>query len=150
MHIEILNGPNLDMLGEREPEIYGATTLAEIEAACTARAQELGVEVTFRQSNYEGELIGWIHAARKTSDALMINPAGLSFQSVPLVDALKIFGRPIVELHLSNIHARDALHRHSIVSTVATAVICGLGADGYPIALDSAVVLAGRAAESGA
>lgn len=134
--LHVLNGPNLDRLGKREPEIYGRTTLAEIEALCRDAA---GPDtVVFRQTNYEGQLVEWIHDAIDSNAAgLVINPAGLSFRSIPLVDALRMFTRPIVELHISNIHRRDALHQHSLVSTVATAVIAGLGARGYATAIRS-------------
>ena len=132
--IHVLNGPNLDRLGKREPEIYGATTLAEIEVMCRAAVGE--DTLVFRQTNWEGQLVEWIHEAIDTDAAgLVINPAGLSFRSIPLVDALRMFPRPIVELHISNIHRRDALHQHSLVSTVATAVIAGLGARGYATAI---------------
>lgn len=134
--LHVLNGPNLDRLGKREPEIYGRTTLAEIEALCRDAA---GPDtVVFRQTNYEGQLVEWIHDAIDSDAAgLVINPAGLSFRSIPLVDALRMFTRPIMELHISNIHRRDALHQHSLVSTVATAVIAGLGARGYATAIRS-------------
>ncbi len=144
LRITILNGPNLNLLGTREPHIYGYTTLTEIEAMCRARAGELGVELTFRQSNHEGVLVDWIQEAREAADALIINPAAYSFRSVALIDAMKALGKPIIELHVSNIHARDELHRHSITSTAATAVICGLGPYGYVAALEAAVHLAGR------
>jgi 3-dehydroquinate dehydratase-2 len=134
--IHVLNGPNLDRLGKREPEIYGRTTLAEIEAMC--RAEAGNDALVFRQTNWEGQMVEWIHDAIDTDAAgLVINPAGLSFRSIPLVDALRMFPRPIVELHISNIHRRDALHQHSLVSTVATAVIAGLGARGYATAVRS-------------
>ncbi len=134
--LHVLNGPNLDRLGKREPEIYGRTTLAEIEALCRDAA---GPDtLVFRQTNYEGQLVEWIHDAIDSDAAgLVINPAGLSFRSIPLVDALRMFPRPMVELHISNIHRRDALHQHSLVSTVATAVIAGLGARGYATAIRS-------------
>jgi 3-dehydroquinate dehydratase-2 len=134
--IHVLNGPNLDRLGKREPEIYGRTTLAEIEAMC--RAEAASDALVFRQTNWEGQMVEWIHDAIDTDAAgMVINPAGLSFRSIPLVDALRMFTRPIVELHISNIHRRDALHQHSLVSTVATAVIAGLGARGYATAVRS-------------
>jgi 3-dehydroquinate dehydratase II len=134
--IHVLNGPNLDRLGKREPEIYGRTTLAEIEAMCRAEAGDDAL--VFRQTNWEGQMVEWIHDAIDTDAAgMVINPAGLSFRSIPLVDALRMFTRPIVELHISNIHRRDALHQHSLVSTVATAVIAGLGARGYATAVRS-------------
>jgi 3-dehydroquinate dehydratase-2 len=134
----ILNGPNLNLLGEREPEIYGSTTLAAIEESCRAYAAVLGVGIEFRQSNYEGKLVGWIQEARHAVDAIIINPAGLSFHSIPLLDALKIFPGPIMETHISNIHARDEQHRHSVLSAAATGVICGLGPYGYIVAMQAA------------
>jgi 3-dehydroquinate dehydratase II len=134
----ILNGPNLNLLGEREPEIYGSTTLSEVEARCRKYAKEIDVELEFKQSNHEGVLIDWIQEARLSADALIINPAGYSFHSVAIYDALRIFMKPIIELHISNIHARDDLHRHSILSTAATGVICGLGVYGYIAALQAA------------
>lgn len=129
----VLNGPNLNRLGTREPEIYGRTTLAEIEAMCREAAGETPLE--FRQSNAEHVLIDWVHEAIDTACGLIINPAGLSFRSVPLLDALKMFDRPLFELHLSNIHAREPLYQKSLMSPAATAVIAGLGADGYPTAV---------------
>lgn len=137
--ISIFNGPNLNLLGEREPEIYGATTLSSIEESCMALATSLGTELDFRQTNHEGVMVDAIQDSRLTSDALIINPAGLSFHSVPVLDALRLFGKPIIELHLSNIHARDKDHRNSIMSGAATAVICGLGAYGYSVALLAAL-----------
>lgn len=131
--IHVLNGPNLNRLGMREPAIYGTTTLAEIEAMCREAAGAR--PLVFRQTNFEGELIGWIHEAIDADAGLVINPAGLSFRSIPLVDALRMVSAPVIELHLSNIHARDELHRHSLVSALATAVIAGLGAAGYPVAV---------------
>ena len=145
LRITILNGPNLNLLGTREPHIYGHTTLAEIEAMCRTRATALGIALTFRQSNHEGVLVDWIQEAREAADAVIINPAAYSFRSVALIDAMKALGKPVVELHVSNIHARDELHRHSITSTAATAVICGLGPYGYVAALEAAAHLAGRA-----
>jgi 3-dehydroquinate dehydratase II len=140
----ILNGSNLNMLGEREPEIYGTTTLAEVEASCRAFAVQCGVELDFQQSNHEGVLVDWIQAARKTHDALIINPAGYSFTSVSIVDALKAFKGPVIELHISNIHARDELHRHSVVSATARGVICGLGTYGYIVAMQAVLQMLGR------
>ena len=138
MRVMILNGPNLNLLGSREPHIYGTTTLAAIEASCRELAETIGASLAFHQSNHEGALIDWVHVARKEADAIIINPAGLSFHSIPLLDALKTFEGPIVEVHISNIHARDELHRHSILSSVAKAVICGLGPYGYIVALQAA------------
>ena len=139
--IHVLNGPNLNRLGVREPEIYGRTTLAEIEAMCRGAA---GCRpLVFRQTNFEGELVGWIHDAIDADAGLLLNPAGLSFRSIPLVDALRMVSAPLIELHLSNIHARDELHRHSLVSALVTAVIAGLGAAGYPIAVRALADLLG-------
>lgn len=133
--IHVLNGPNLNRLGMREPEIYGRTTLAEIEAMCRDAAG--AHPLIFRQSNIEGELVNWIHEAIDDSAGIVINPAGLSFFSVPLLDALKMFPGPIVEVHISNIHRRDEVYQRSLVSKAATGVIAGLGADGYVLAVDA-------------
>jgi 3-dehydroquinate dehydratase-2 len=141
--LTILNGPNLNLLGIREPHIYGTTTLAAIEASCTAFAADLGASLAFHQSNHEGVLVDLIHEARQAADAIIINPAGYSFTSVALFDALKAFDKPIVEVHISNIHARDELHRHSILSAAVTAVICGLGPYGYIVAMQAATRLVG-------
>jgi 3-dehydroquinate dehydratase II len=142
LRIKIINGPNLNLLGVREPHIYGRTTLDEIRESCERTARELKVSLAFMQSNHEGQLVDWIQAARQDADAIILNPAGYSFTSVAIFDALKAFEGPVIELHLSNIHARDELHRHSIISRAATGVICGLGAPGYEIAIDAAVRLA--------
>ncbi|MFF7709225.1 type II 3-dehydroquinate dehydratase [Pseudomonas sp. NPDC007930] len=142
----ILNGPNLNLLGRREPHIYGHTTLAEIEQRCHALADELGLACVFRQTNHEGVMVDWLQEAFEQHAAVIINPAGFSFHSVPVLDALKLIEAPLIELHLSNIHARDELHRHSIMSASAGAVICGLGADGYPLALRA---VAGRLRQGG-
>jgi 3-dehydroquinate dehydratase II len=131
----VLNGPNLNLLGVREPQIYGHTTLAQIEQACRRVAGELGFGCEFRQSNHEGVLVDWLHEARERAAAVAINPAGLSFRSIPLLDALKALDRPIAEVHLSNIHRREPLYQHSLVSLAATGVICGFGAFGYELAL---------------
>jgi 3-dehydroquinate dehydratase-2 len=136
--LTILNGPNLNLLGTREPHIYGTTTLAAIKASCEEFARFLGAALAFHQSNHEGELVDLIQAAREEADALIINPAAYSFTSVALFDALKAFEGPIIEVHISNIHARDELHRHSKLSAAVTAVICGLGPYGYIVAMQSA------------
>jgi len=136
--IYVLNGPNLNLLGEREPEIYGRHTLADIEALCRARAGQYGLEIDFRQTNWEGELVESVHEARKKASAIVINPAGLSFQSIPLLDSLKMFEGPKIEVHLSNIHRREPIYHRSLVSSTATAVIAGLGAHGYELAIEAA------------
>lgn len=134
MTIYILNGPNLNRLGKREPEIYGHTTLAEVEG--WARDAAGGREVRFHQSNAESQIIDWVHEAIDTGAAgLIINPAGLTFTSVPVMDALKMFNGPKIELHISNIHAREAVYHRSLMSPVVTAVIAGLGPRGYPVAV---------------
>jgi 3-dehydroquinate dehydratase-2 len=136
LKIMILNGPNLNFLGIREPHIYGSTTLKEIEASCQQLAKFLGVTISFHQSNLEGELVNLIQSAHGGgADAIIMNPAAYSFTSVALIDALKIFEGPKIEVHISNIHARDELHRHSITSSASTAVICGLGPYGYIAAI---------------
>src|SRR3954471_14646943 len=142
--IMILNGPNLNFLGIREPHIYGSTTLAEIQASCEELAKLLNVSLSFHQSNMEGELVGLIQSAYGNADAIIMNPAAFSFTSIALIDALKIFDGPKIEVHISNIHARDELHRHSITSSASTAVICGLGPYGYIAAILAAVQKLGK------
>ncbi|MGV8830892.1 MAG: type II 3-dehydroquinate dehydratase [Devosia sp.] len=131
----VLNGPNLNMLGTREPGIYGAHTLKDAENLCKQAGTELGLTVDFRQSNHEGELVTWIQDAAKTADAILINPAAYSHTSVAIHDALKAVGLPVAEVHLSNIHQREAFRHHSYVSAVAFGVICGFGITGYRMAL---------------
>lgn len=133
----VLNGPNLNMLGTREPEIYGAQTLVDIEAMVKDRAKALGLFVDFRQSNHEGELVTWIQDARLTARAIIINAGAYTHTSVAILDALQAFKGPIVEVHLSNIFRRETFRHHSYISGVATGVICGLGAKGYLLALDA-------------
>lgn len=133
--VMILNGPNLNMLGIREPHIYGTTTLDEIKASCEAKGRELGLSIDFHQSNHEGVLIDLIQSARGKADAIVINPASLSFTSIGIMDAIKIFEGPTLEVHISNIHSRDEHHRHSKISSVVTGVIAGLGPFGYIAAL---------------
>lgn len=140
----VLNGPTLNMLGERDPEQYGRDTLADIEAAVRTRASNHGLDVDFRQSNYEGELISWIQEARGKVAGLVFNPAGYSHTSVAIADALDLLDAPIVEVHLSNIHKREPFRHHSYVSAVASGVIAGLGAHGYELAVDAVARLAGR------
>jgi 3-dehydroquinate dehydratase-2 len=133
--IYILNGPNLNRLGTREPEIYGRTTLAEVENLC----QEAGIghTIVFRQSNREYEIIEWVHEAIDEGSGIIINPAAFTFTSMAIMDALKMFPGPIIELHISNIHRREPIYHKSYVSPVATAVIAGLGTSGYPVAVRS-------------
>jgi 3-dehydroquinate dehydratase-2 len=136
--IYVLNGPNLNRLGTREPSIYGTTTLAEVEAMCRQAAGNHPLE--FRQSNAEFQLVDWIHEAIDTeAGGIVINPAGLTFTSVPIYDALKMFSGPIFELHISNIHRREDIYQRSLMSRVATAVLMGFGADGYRTAVEAMV-----------
>jgi 3-dehydroquinate dehydratase II len=131
--IYVLNGPNLNRLGKREPEVYGTTTLAEVEGMCRQAAD--GCPIVFKQSNAEHDIVNWIHEAIDVGAGIIINPAGLTFTSIPILDALKMFPGPIIELHISNVHRREAIYHNSLVSGAATGVIVGLGADGYPIAV---------------
>ena len=133
----VLNGPNLNMLGVREPATYGSQTLADIEAMCVSEGKLLGLEVSCKQSNHEGELVTWIQQALGTFEAIIINPGAYSHTSIAIHDALRAVALPVVEVHLSNIHAREAFRHHSYVSSVATGVICGLGATGYKLALSA-------------
>lgn len=135
--ILILNGPNLNLLGVRQPEIYGRETLADIERACLERGERHGLAVTFRQSNHEGELVGWIQEARGRMGGIVINPAGYTTNSVAILDALLLTELPVIEVHLSNIHRREAFRQHSLISQAARGVICGLGAAGYRLAIDA-------------
>ena len=138
--LHVLNGPNLNRLGMREPAIYGTTTLAQIEAECRDAAAPR--PIVFRQTNSEGQLVDWIHEAIDEAAGILINPAGYSFTSVAILDALKMFPGPIIEVHISNIHRREALYHRSYVSMVATAVVAGLGAPGYRYAVKALCDLA--------
>jgi 3-dehydroquinate dehydratase-2 len=135
--ILVLNGPNLNLLGVRQPTIYGRETLADIEESCLERAATLELDLDFRQSNHEGQLVDWVQEARDGADGIVINPAGYSHTSVALMDALAAGDLPVIEVHLSNIHRREEFRHHSYVSRVARGVICGLGAHGYELALDA-------------
>jgi 3-dehydroquinate dehydratase-2 len=137
--IYVLNGPNLNRLGTREPQIYGSTTLAQIETLCREAAG--GHPLEFRQTNREYEIVDWIHEAIDHGAAIIINPAAYSFTSIAILDALKMFPGPIIELHISNIHRREAHYHKSYVSLAATAIIAGLGARGYGVAVRSAIEL---------
>ena len=140
----ILNGPNLNTLGTREPQIYGHDTLADVEALCVKAAAEYGRTVDFRQSNHEGVLIDWIQEARTGHDGVIINPAGYSHTSVALHDALALLeGKPILEVHISNIHKRESYRHHSYVSSVADGVIAGCGVQGYALAIARVCALLG-------
>lgn len=137
--IYILNGPNLNRLGKREPEIYGTATLAEVEQSCRAAAGDRPVE--FRQTNSEEKLIDWVHEAIDEGAGIIINPAAFTFTSLALLDALKMFKGPIIEFHISNIHRRESIYHQSYVSMTATTVMAGLGASGYPLAVNALEML---------
>lgn len=135
--ILILNGPNLNLLGTRQPEVYGPTTLADIEAMCYRKAKVLGIEIVFAQSNHEGAMIDTLHAARGVHDGIVLNAGAYTHTSVALMDAISSIMLPVVELHLSNIHAREEFRRTSFIAPVAIGQICGFGAAGYPLAMDA-------------
>ncbi len=135
--VYVLNGPNLNLLGVREPSVYGHETLADVRAACEAAGARLDLDVDFRQTNHEGQLIDWVHEARTGAAGIVINPAGLTHTSVALMDALAASELPVVEVHLSNIHRRESFRHLSYVSRVATGVIAGLGPQGYVLALEA-------------
>ena len=136
--IYILNGPNLNLLGKRQPEIYGHETLADVEVECRAEAGRHGLEVKFAQSNAEHQLIDWIHEARETAVAIIINPGAYSHTSVAILDALNTFAGLVLEVHISNIHKRESFRHHSFVSGRADGVICGFGTQGYTLAVQRA------------
>lgn len=133
--VHILNGPNLNLLGIREPQLYGHTTLAQVQERCLALAAELSLDCVFRQSNHEGVLVDWVQEARAAGAAVIINPAGLSFRSIPLLDALKMLDTPVIEVHITNIHRREAPYQHSLTALGSTGVVAGLGPLGYELAL---------------
>jgi len=134
--IYVLNGPNLNLLGTREPELYGHASLADVEKLCRATAERHGLAVEFRQSNHEGELIDWIQEARaKNAAGLVINPAGFTTTSIAILDALLVMTAPVIEIHITNIHVREEFRRHSYVSQAARAVVCGFGIHGYALAI---------------
>ena len=139
--IYIINGPNLNLLGQREPEIYGTTTLKDIENICLQIAKNNNINLKFLQSNAEHDLINWIHDARQEAKGLIINPAAYSHTSIAILDALTLFEEPIIEVHISNIHKRESFRHHSYVSQKSTAVIAGFGIDGYEIALEKMISL---------
>lgn len=144
--VYVINGPNLNLLGTREPEKYGRATLADIERLCRARAKNHGFDIEFRQSNHEGEIVDCIHAARHDgARAIVINPAAYSHTSVAILDAVLACGLPVVEVHITNIHARERFRHHSYVSSAARAVICGFGIEGYGLAIDGLATTLGAA-----
>ncbi len=133
--IAVLNGPNLNLLGSREPTLYGAATLDDLEALCAETAEALDLSIDFRQTNHEGELITWVQECRSRARGIVINPGGYSHTSIALMDALLAVELPTVEVHLTNIHAREEFRRHSLISRAVQGVICGLGIRGYGLAL---------------
>jgi 3-dehydroquinate dehydratase II len=133
--VYVLNGPNLNLLGKRQPHIYGHETLADVEAAVRELAKELQLEVRFHQSNREYEIIDWIHEARETAGGIVINPAAFTHYSVAILDALNAFDAPVIEVHISNVHKREDFRHHSFVSARADGVIAGFGTQGYTLAL---------------
>jgi 3-dehydroquinate dehydratase II len=135
--IAVLNGPNLNMLGLRQPDLYGSTTLDDVEQLCAETADVLGLAIDFRQTNGEGELVTWVQECRGRAAGIVINPAGYSHTSVALLDALLATDLPVIEVHITNIHRRDEFRHHSFVSKAATGVICGLGVRGYALALQA-------------
>jgi len=142
--IYVLNGPNLNLLGTREPHIYGHATLADVEKLCQATARRHGFAVVFRQSNHEGQIVDWINEARsEKASGLIINPAGYTTTSIAILDALLAMEAPVIEVHISNIHAREEFRHHSYVSKAARAVICGFGIDGYALAIAGLADLGG-------
>ena len=142
--VYVLNGPNLNLLGTREPELYGSATIGDVEKLCRATAKRFGLTVEFRQSNHEGEIIDWIQEARaKKAGGLVINPAGFTTTSVAILDALLTVESPVIEIHITNIHKRESFRRHSYVSRVARAVVCGFGVEGYALAITGLAAMIG-------
>ena len=139
--IYIINGPNLNLLGQREPKIYGSNTLMDIENICIKIANNSNIKINFLQSNAEHEIINWIHSAREEASGIIINPAAYSHTSIAILDALTLFDKPIIEVHISNIHKREVFRHNSYVSQKSTAVIAGFGIDGYKIALEKMIDL---------
>jgi len=141
--VYVLNGPNLNLLGQRQPEVYGRETLADVEAACARLAGELGLETRFCQSNHEGVLIDWIHEARGEASGIVINPGAFTHTSIAILDALNAFDGPVLEVHISNVHKRESFRHHSYVSLRAEGVIAGFGTEGYLLALRRMATLTG-------
>ncbi|MDT1061040.1 type II 3-dehydroquinate dehydratase [Paracoccus sp. CPCC 101403] len=145
--VYILNGPNLNLLGKRQPHIYGHTTLADVEKSCSELGEALGVGIRFLQSNHEGQIIDWIHEARETGAGIVINPAAFTHTSVAILDALNTFEGPVIEVHISNVHKRESFRHHSYVSLRADGVIAGCGTEGYLLGLRRVTsLIAGAAA----
>lgn len=142
--ILILNGPNLNLLGTREPEIYGRDTLADVERLCHEHGTARGMEIDFRQSNHEGEMVDWVHEARESCAGIVVNAGAYSHTSVALLDALLAAQLPVVEVHLSNLFKREAFRHHSYVTQAAMGLICGFGKDGYRYAIDALAARLGR------
>jgi 3-dehydroquinate dehydratase-2 len=142
--IAVLNGPNLNMLGLRQPEVYGTATLDDVEALCAEAADQLGLAIDFRQSNVEGELVSWIQECRGRASGIVINPAGYTTTSIALLDALLAVDLPAIEVHISNIHRREEFRHHSYISKAAVGVIAGLGIQGYGLALRAMAELIGE------
>ena len=141
--IFILNGPNLNLLGQRQPEVYGKATLEDVAEGCASVAEELGLTIRFHQSNHEGQIIDWIHQARSDGAGIIINPAAFTHTSIALFDALSAFDGPVLEVHISNIHRRETFRHHSFVSPRADGVIAGFGTEGYLLALRRMATLLG-------
>jgi 3-dehydroquinate dehydratase II len=142
--VYVLNGPNLNLLGTREPELYGRATLADVEKLCRSAAKRHGFSIIFRQSNHEGEIVDWIQEARaKKAAGLIINPAGYTTTSISILDALLMMEAPVIEVHITNIHAREEFRQHSYVSLAARAVIAGMGTPGYALAIDGLAAMIG-------
>ena len=135
--IAVLNGPNMNMLGLRQPKLYGSATLDDVEALCAERAEALDLAIDFRQTNAEGELVSWVQECRARAQGIVINPAGLTTTSISLMDALLAVDLPVIEVHITNIHRREEFRQHSYVSKAALGVICGLGIGGYALALQA-------------
>ncbi len=146
----VLNGPNLNLLGVRDPSVYGHDTLGDIEERCTARAASHGLEIDFRQTNHEGQLVDWIQEARESADGIILNAGALTHTSVAVLDALSASGLPVIEVHLSNIFRRESFRHHSYVSLAANGVICGLGAKGYELAIEAVASLLEGASDEAA
>ena len=146
--IYIINGPNLNLLGQREPEIYGCNTLADVEALCRASAEHHGFVMAFRQSNHEGDIVDWLQEARQQAAGVVINPGAFTHTSLAILDAIIAAAVPVVEVHISTIHAREEFRRVSLVSKVAKAVICGFGIEGYALAITGLAALLGTKAQS--